>query len=103
MKWAWVKLSRRLLRWSISSSAEEVNRFLVVAPANILGTGSGRFTRGLRFFSGYLMHGPQRHKELLPWLERGGVAVTSYEAFRTDDVDGALSPPQSDDRSTSGR
>ncbi len=72
------------------SIAEEVNRFLVVAPASILGNWL-REIRTRTSLSGYLMHGPQRHKELLTWLERGGVAVTSYEAFRTDDVDGALS------------
>ena len=71
------------------SNAEEVNRFLVVAPASILGNWL-REIRTRTSLSGYLMHGPQRHKELLTWLECGGVAVTSYEAFRSDDIDGAL-------------
>ena len=71
------------------STNEEVSRFLVVAPASILGNWL-REIRARTSLSGYLMHGPQRHKELLTWLEHGGVAVTSYEAFRTDDIDGAL-------------
>jgi SNF2 family DNA or RNA helicase len=71
------------------SNAEEVNRFLVVAPASILGNWL-REIRTRTSLSGYLMHGPQRQKELLSWMECGGVAVTSYEAFRSDDVDGAL-------------
>lgn len=72
------------------STTEVVSRFLVVAPASILGNWL-REIRARTSLSGYLMHGPQRQKELLAWLERGGVAVTSYEAFRTDDIDGALS------------
>lgn len=72
------------------SRTEEISRFLVVAPASILGNWLREIhTRTL--LSGYLMHGSQRHKELLTWLDRGGIAVTSYEAFRTDDIDGALS------------
>ena len=72
------------------SATEEVSRFLVVAPASILGNWL-REIRSRTRLPGYLMHGPQRQKELLTWMERGGVAVTSYEAFRGDDIDGALS------------
>jgi len=71
------------------STTEDVSRFLVVAPASILGNWL-REIRSRTSLPDYLMHGPQRHKELLAWVERGGVAVTSYETFRTDDIDGAL-------------
>ena len=71
------------------STSGEVSRFLVVAPASILGNWL-REIRSRTSLTGYLMHGPQRQKELLSWIERGGVAVTSYEAFRGDDLDGAL-------------
>lgn len=73
----------------LRTSSEEVGRFLVVAPASILGNWL-REIRSRTSLAGYLMHGAQRHKELLAWIEQGGVAVTSYEAFRADDVDGAL-------------
>ena len=70
-------------------NAETPGRFLVVAPASILGNWL-REIQTRTSLSALLLHGAERHKPFLTWLEQGGVAVTSYEAFRSDDVDGAL-------------
>lgn len=71
------------------NTAESAGRFLVVAPASILGNWVREISTRTSL-STHLLHGPLRHREFLTWLEGGGVAVTSYEAFRSDDVDGAL-------------
>jgi SNF2 family DNA or RNA helicase len=69
--------------------AEGGKRFLVVAPASIL----GNWIREIRTRTAlvpHLVHGPMRQRAFLVWLEHGGVAVASYETFRSDDFDGAL-------------
>ncbi|MGE0821435.1 MAG: DEAD/DEAH box helicase [Candidatus Binatia bacterium] len=74
-------------------TAERIARFLVVAPASILENWM-REIRARTLLIPYLVHGPLRHRELLTWIEHGGVAVTSYETFRSTDMDGALSRRQ---------
>ena len=64
-------------------------RFLVVAPASITGNWL-REIEARTALPALLLQGADRHKRFLPWLEKGGVAVTSYETLRGDDVDGAL-------------
>jgi SNF2 family DNA or RNA helicase len=70
-------------------NAETPARSLVVAPASILGNWV-REIQARTSLSTQLLHGTERHKPFLTWLEQGGVAVTSYETLRSDDVDGAL-------------
>ena len=70
-------------------NAEISARFLVVAPASILGNWL-REIQARTSLPAFLLHGLERHKPFLAWLEQGGIAVTSYETFRSDDVDGAL-------------
>ncbi len=64
-------------------------RFLVVAPASITGNWV-REIEARTSLPALLLQGADRHKRFLPWLEQGGVAVTSYETLRGDDVDGTL-------------
>jgi len=70
-------------------NGETPARFLVVTPASILGNWL-REIQARTSLPALLLHGAERHKPFLIWLEQGGVAVTSYETFRSDDVDGAL-------------
>jgi len=70
-------------------TAQNAGRFLVVAPASILGNWVREISTRTSL-TAHLLHGPLRHRQFLTWLENGGVAVTSYETFRGDDVDGAL-------------
>jgi superfamily II DNA or RNA helicase len=70
-------------------NTETPGRFLVVAPASILSNWL-REIHARTSLPVLLLHGAERHRPFLTWLEQGGVAVTSYETFRSDDVDGAL-------------
>lgn len=62
-------------------------RFLVVAPASILGNWL-REIQARTSLPALLLHGADRHKRFISWFEQGG--VTSYETVRGDDVDGGL-------------
>jgi SNF2 family DNA or RNA helicase len=70
-------------------NTEAPTRFLVIAPASILGNWL-REIQTRTSLPALLLHGTERQKPFLAWLEQGGVAVTSYETFRSDDIDGAL-------------
>ncbi|MET8577944.1 DEAD/DEAH box helicase [Streptomyces sp. NPDC005012] len=62
-------------------AAEGRNRFLVVCPASVL----VNWTREIEARSALrvtVLHGPDRHEAFADWRERGGVAVTTFDALR---------------------
>jgi SNF2 family DNA or RNA helicase len=62
-------------------AAEGRSRFLVVCPASVL----VNWTREIEARSTLrvtVLHGPDRHEAFADWRERGGVAVTTFDALR---------------------
>ncbi|MFF8537166.1 DEAD/DEAH box helicase [Streptomyces sp. SAS_267] len=62
-------------------AAQGQNHFMVVCPASVL----VNWTREIEARSALrvaVLHGPDRHYALADWKERGGVAVTTFDALR---------------------
>ncbi|MEW2047487.1 DEAD/DEAH box helicase [Streptomyces sp. NPDC005476] len=62
-------------------AAEGQSHFMVVCPASVL----VNWTREIESRSalrGTVLHGPDRHHAFADWKERGGVAVTTFDALR---------------------
>jgi SNF2 family DNA or RNA helicase len=61
---------------------ETVSCFLVVCPASVLVNWAREISSHTRL-AAYRLHGDDREGARQDWLERGGVAVTTYEALRS--------------------
>ncbi|MEV6016927.1 MULTISPECIES: DEAD/DEAH box helicase [unclassified Streptomyces] len=69
-------------------AAEGQSRFMVVCPASVL----VNWTREVEARSALrvtVLHGPDRHYAFAEWKERGGVAVTTFDALRGFPAPGA--------------
>jgi superfamily II DNA or RNA helicase len=64
------------------TAEDAVTCFLVVCPASVLVNWSREIARHTKL-AAYRLHGDDRQDARREWLERGGVAVTTYEALRS--------------------
>jgi superfamily II DNA or RNA helicase len=64
------------------TAGDAVTCFLVVSPASVLVNWSREIARHTKL-AAYRLHGDDREDARREWLERGGVAVTTYEALRS--------------------